>query len=178
MEDYSRIEEQPTSVNKENTVSLTAFIPDLSSGKLKYVYRLSKTMRLLSIFDMVLGWFILLFGNEMIGLVAIRLVCGLSGYYGARDYNYCLSLIYLLFLFMGTLCELGLIILLRDFYIKGEIKQNVFYIASFYQIMFFFLKAYLTRFSCIFMSRISDLSKRERGELLEFNKKTIEVVYW
>ena len=93
----------------EHTISMTAFIPTLLDEN-KLIYRLSRTIRLLSVFDAFLGLFMFFFGN--IGLIMlIRIICSISGYYGAKYYKHGMSCVYMAFITLSTVGELGIILI-------------------------------------------------------------------
>ena len=52
--DYSNLE---TGTNNEETITMTAFIPTLPDENAKLIYRLSRTVRLLSVLDLIFGVF-------------------------------------------------------------------------------------------------------------------------
>lgn len=93
--------------HNEHTISMTAFIPTLSEEN-RLVYRLSRTIRLLSFIDVFFGLFMLFFGNVGL-LILIRVLCSISGYYGAKHYSHGLSCIYTAFITLSTIGEVLLI---------------------------------------------------------------------
>ena len=180
MEDYSQLEEGHEGNNKTNneeTITMTAFIPTLPDENSKYIYRLSRTVRLLSILDLLFGMFMFLFGS--IGMyIVIRLLCSLAGYYGAKNYDYCLTTIYLTFLILGTIAEIGFIYIYDELYHDGQIDQNVLFVGILYQVLLFLLKVYICRFVCIFTSKISNLNLELKNNLVKHDSQPVEIVYW
>lgn len=162
--------------NNEHTISMTAFIPSLSEDN-KPAYRLSRTIRLLSFLDVFLGIFMLFFGN--VGFVIlVRLLCSISGYYGAKHYNKCLSLIYLGFIVLTTIGELFLMFVYRQEYNDGNITRDMLMVGTLYQFIFFFLKVYILRFISKFISLIRNLSVAAKTELMLYDSQPVEIVYW
>ena len=177
---YTTLNENSQSTDlemNEETITITAFIPKLSSDTNRKIYQLSRTVRLLSMIDLFFGLFMFIFGN-IGGYILMRLLCSISGYYGAKNYDYCLSNIYLSFLIVGTFAELVFIYYYRAEYNEGKIQKNILIIGICYQLLFFILKAYITRFVCIFTSNIARLSIKTKDELKAYDTQPVEIVYW
>jgi hypothetical protein len=171
--DYKNLE---NGMNEE-TITMTAFIPTLPDENSKYIYRLSRTVRLLSILDLVFGIFMFIFGP--IGMyIFVRLLCSLAGYYGSKNYDYCLTTIYLTFLIIGTVVELGLIYIYQELYQDHKITENILLVGICYQLLFFILKAYICRFVCIFASKISNLNLDLKSDLIKYDSQPVEIIYW
>ena len=162
--------------NNEHTISMTAFIPNLSEEN-RLTYRLSRTIRLLSFIDVFFGLFMLFFGNVCL-LILIRVLCSISGYYGAKQYSHYLSSIYTSFITLSTIGEVLLIYIYDQQYQKGEITKDMLQIGILYQIIFFLLKAYILRFICKFLSALRSLSVSAKTELILYDKQPVEIVYW
>ena len=124
----------------ENTVNITAILPTLHNDESIYIYRLSKTVRFLSIIDFFFGFFMLFYGQ--VGFYIIyRLLCSLCGYYGSKQYDFSLSSIYLVFLFFGAVLELLLIYIYKKLYNQHKIDYNTLYFGVIYQLILFFFKS-------------------------------------
>ena len=162
--------------NGEHTITMTAFIPTIPD-EYKMGYRLSRTIRLLSVIDVVFGLFMLFFGN--MGLyILIRILCSLCGYYGAKGYNYCLSSIYLTFLVFTTIAEILIIYVYQQQYQEGLITKDMLMLGATYQVLFFLLKLYIVRFSCKFLYFIKSLTHNSKTELIVYDTQPVEIVYW
>jgi hypothetical protein len=162
--------------NNEHTITMTAFLPTLSDNN-KLIYRLSRTIRLLSFFDVILGLISLVFGNAGY-IILVRLLCSISGYYGAKYYKYGLSFIYLIFITFTTIGEILLVFLYNNQYEQGLINENIVFIGILYQFIFFMLKLYILRFVCNFVSMIKQLSEMSKTELLIYETQPVEIIYW
>ena len=174
--DYNKMEAN-TQKNEDDVVNITAFIPKLTDENHLKIYRLSRTVRLLSILDCVLTLFICFYGN--IGYYfLIRLLCSTSGYFGAKKYNYHLSLIYLTFLVLGTIGELLIIYLFKDLEEEGVITHQQMVVGILYQLIIFLLRVYLTRFVCIFNSLIYSLEKTVKNQLINYDSQPVQIIYW
>ena len=162
--------------NNEHTISMTAFIPTLRHEN-RLTYQLSRTIRLLSVMDVLLGLFMFFFGN--VGLfMLIRILCSISGYYGAKHYNYCLSTIYTSFLTLITIGELALIYYYQEEYHDGLITRDMLKVGIVYGSVFFLIKLYILRFVCKFVSSVKNLSESSKTELTLYDCQPVEIVYW
>lgn len=165
-----------TDLEKGTIINASAFIPNISEEN-KYIFRLSKTVRMLAILDFFFGIFMFLFGY--IGFyIPIRLVFSICGYYGSKNYNYSLTFIYAIYLFFGTITELLLIFLYQNLYLEDKIGREILIIGSIYQFILFMLKAYITRFVCIFISKINKLTEISKSDLLIYESQPVKIIYW
>ena len=176
--DYTNLESNQKNINNiEETITMTAFIPTLPNENAKYIYRLSRTVRLFAVLDFIFGIFMFFFGP--IGMyIIVRLFCSFSGYYGAKRYDYCLTNLYLIFLVLGTIAELGFIYIYEQLYHDNKITQNVLLVGIGYQILFFILKIYICRFVCIFSSKMFNLDKCLKNDLIKYDNQPVEIIYW
>lgn len=170
----------PTSSNHPSTdtvINMTAYLPSLPNDDCYYLYRLSKTVRLLSIIDFTFGLLMFFFGY--IGFyIVFRLLCSLSGYYGAKRYDSLLSSVYLVFLIMGTLGEVFILYVYTYLFKEGKINSNALIFGIIYQCVFFLLKAYLTRFVAIFIERIKKINNDQKLDLLAYDHQPVQIIYW
>jgi hypothetical protein len=156
---------------------MSAFLPTLPNDECYYIYRLSKTVRLLSILDFTFGLLMFFFGY--IGFYIIfRLLCAISGYYGAKQYDYCLTSLYLVFLILGTIGELVIIYIYQRLHTDGKINNNTLIFGIIYQCLFFFLKAYITRFVYIFTKKVKKLGHSTKLDLVAYDNQPVQIIYW
>jgi hypothetical protein len=164
-------------VTQTSTINMTAFLPTLDDPELTYIYRLAKTVKILTLFDLFLGFLMIIYGY--VGFYIIfRIVSAISGFYGAKHFDSCLSSFYLTFLIIGTIVELLLIYVYQKMYLDDKISKNAFIFGVIYQSLFFFLKAYITRFVYIFNQKINKLTQDKKQSLINYNNKSIEIIYW
>ena len=162
--------------NQEHTITMTAFIPTLRPEN-QLTYRLSRTIRLLSFFDIFMGLFMFFYGN--IGLlIFIRILYSIIGYYGAKHYNQCLSTFYTSFLALTTIGELTLVYYYQQLYHQGLINEAMLTVGISYSILFFLVKLYILRFVCQFVRLLKYLSGDDKTELILYDSQPVEIVYW
>lgn len=149
----------------------------LMNNSLLYIHQLSNTVRWLSIIDLLLGIFMFFYGY--IGIyILVRLICSLSGYYGAAKYKYHFTSIYLGFLVVCAIIELVFIYWYYKLYRDKKITQELLIGGIIYEILFSLLKLYIIRFVCIFNSLTYNLTNYQRKELIHFNDNVIKVIWW
>lgn len=163
--------------NNLTPVTITAYIPKLPNENCLFIYRLSKTVRLLAILDLLFGFLMIFFGR--LGYyILYRLVSSISGYLGAKKYDLCLSSFYLVFLSLGVILELLIIFVLNKLYIDKEINKDTLIFGVIYQIIFFTLKLYITRFVCKFVNKIQTIGDICRKQLIDYDSQPVQIVYW
>ena len=82
----------------------------------------------------------LFFGNVGL-LILIRVLCSISGYYGAKHYSHGLSCIYTAFITLSTIGEVLLIYVYDQQYQDGKITKDMLQIGILYQAIFFPFKS-------------------------------------
>ena len=77
-------------------------------------------------------------------------------FYGAKQYYYCLSFIYFVFMILGTIAELTIVYIYYLGYKNHQLDSDLFIVAVIYQSLFFILRLYITRFISIFTNKLKN----------------------
>ena len=167
-------------MNEQTHIGVTALLPRLDQN-LMYIFRLSNTVRLLAGIDIFFGFFTLFFSSYsyITPYIFIRILCGINGYYGAKSYNYRMSIAYSIYLALGALAELVYIyVFYYEFDVNKTITEGQLISGIILQVLLFMLKAYITRFVCKFTSSIKNISYENKKSLISYESSPVEYIFW
>jgi len=152
-----------------------SILPVFDTESLYVAYRYSKTIKILSLIDIVFNC-LYLFASY---IYLVPLFFAWTGYYGAKKFKSSYTLVYLIYNIISTIGRISFSVY-QYYYIYHNNLQEYYQIANFelfFSIFYFFFSMYIVKMINQFYRLITSFTPDELNKL-RFSEFRVEYIYW